>query len=145
MDKEKAIKYLSKVNLAYFATVEKVDDVYAPRVRAMAILHHNNLIWAVTIGGRAKIAQLQSNNNFEFTASIPEDNKNIAIRARGTVEFIEDMSTKEELAKAISFFSIYWKSYDDPMFYLMKLNIEQLIFQVPSDVAGQPAFYTIDL
>jgi uncharacterized pyridoxamine 5'-phosphate oxidase family protein len=145
MDREKAIDYLQKVGLAYFATVEKVNDIYAPRVRAMAIIHHNNLVWAVTIGGRAKIAQLQANNNFELTALIPEDNKNIAIRARGTAEFIEDMSTKEELAKAISFFNSYWKNYDDPMFYLIKLNIEQLIFQVPSDVAGKPAFYTINL
>ena len=145
MDKEKAISYLQKVGLAYFATVEKKDEVYLPRVRAIAIIHQDNHVWAVTIGGREKITQLQANNNFEFTALIPEDNKNIAIRARGIVEFIEDMSTKEELSRAISFFSSYWKSPDDPMFYLMKLNISQLVFQVPSEVAGKPAFYTIDL
>jgi len=145
MDREKAINYLKKVELAYFATVEKKENVYAPRVRAMAIIQHDNQVWAVTVGGRAKITQLQENNNFEFTTLIPEDNKNVALRARGTADFIEDMSTKEELSKAISFFSGYWKSHDDPTFYLIKLNITQLVFQVPSEVVGKPAFYTIDL
>ena len=144
MEKSEAIDYLKQVSLAYFATVDE-EKISLPKVRPMAIIHHDEKVWAVTITGRKKIDQLRMNNNFEFSAIIPEGEKSIALRANGIVKFIEDMEIKKELSEVISFFSAYWKSFDDPNFVLMHLVLSQLLFQIPSDVVGQPAFYSFEL
>ena len=50
----KLIKILVTINGEKWrkrATVEKNENVYAPRVRAMAIIQHDNQVWAVTVGG----------------------------------------------------------------------------------------------
>lgn len=141
VEKEEGLAILRKVDMAYFATI----DGDSPRVRMMSIIHHKNMTWAATIKGREKIDQIEANNKFEFSSFIPiAENVNRQIRVRGKAEIISNMESKKELSKAISFFEAYWSSPDDPRFILLRLNVDCIIIQEPTEIPGYPIFHKFD-
>ncbi|MHA2249598.1 MAG: pyridoxamine 5'-phosphate oxidase family protein [Candidatus Kariarchaeaceae archaeon] len=142
MEIKDGIDLLKKVGLAYFATVDGDN----PCVRMMAIIHHNDEVWATTIKGRDKIRQIKINNKFEFSGFVSiSENERRQIRARGTVEIIPDIEIKRKVIDSISFFDAYWNSPEDPRFVLLKLHIESIIIQEPTETPGYPIFHRFDL
>ncbi|MHA1745702.1 MAG: hypothetical protein ACTSWW_06865, partial [Promethearchaeota archaeon] len=89
--------------------------------------------WLTSKSSRNKMEQIRANNRFEFCTLIRQGTNIGTIRARGTITIIEKLSSKIELAKAISFFDTYWTSPEDPAFALLRLNIEELLVQSPFD------------
>ena len=137
MKLEDVLDYFKLQPLMYLATV--VGD--QPRVRPVALIYHNDTCWFVSISGREKIKEIEKNNNIEFAVN-PHDNEALStIRGRGKAILITNLETKENVAKVIPWFDAYWKSIDDPRFYLYRLDLGQISVQIPAvrDI------YTFDL
>ena len=111
----------------YLATV----DGDQPRVRPMALIYHEDICWFVSISGREKINEIDKNNNVEFAIN-PQDKEDLStIRGIGKAILITDFDTKKDVIEAIPWFDAYWKSYDDPRFYLYRLDLEKISVQIP--------------
>lgn len=113
--------YLFKSPLVSVATIE--DD--QPRVRPMSLIAHEEQLWLTSRAYEEKMKQIQANNKIEFCFLV-RDEFNGLIRATGRAIIIEDLKTKEQASKSISFFKNYWESPNDPNFGLMRLEIDQL-------------------
>ncbi|MCK4972508.1 MAG: pyridoxamine 5'-phosphate oxidase family protein [Candidatus Heimdallarchaeota archaeon] len=137
MKLEEVLEYLKLQPLMYLASV----DGNQPRVRPMALIYHKETCWFVSIAGREKIKEIEKNNNVEFAIN-PQDREDLStIRGRGKAVLITDFETKKEVVKAIPWFDGYWNSYDDPMFYLYRLDLEKISVQIPV----KRDIYTFDL
>lgn len=137
MKLENLLDYLKLQPLMYLATV----DGNQPRVRPMALIYHNDTCWFVSIAGTEKTNDIEKNNNVEFAIN-PQDREDLStIRGTGKAILITDFETKKEVIKAIPWFSEFFKSYDDPMFYLYKLELEKISVQIPV----KRDIYTFDL
>ncbi len=137
MKLENVLNYLQLQPLMYLATVVENQ----PRVRPMALIYHDDTCWFVSIAGREKITELEKNNNVEFAINPHDKEEMSTIRGRGKALLITDLDIKTDVAKAIPWFDGYWKSYDDPGFYLYKLDLNQISVQIP----GKRDIYTFDL
>lgn len=127
MKLDEVLDYLKLQPLMYLATVDGTQ----PRVRPMALIYHNDICWFVSISGREKINEIEKNNNVEFAIN-PQDREELStIRGSGKAILITDFETKKEVIKAIPWFDGYWKSHDDPRFYLYKLDLEKISVQIP--------------
>ncbi|MHA1201893.1 MAG: pyridoxamine 5'-phosphate oxidase family protein [Candidatus Heimdallarchaeaceae archaeon] len=127
MKLEDVIDYLKLQPLMYLATA----DGNQPRVRPMALIYHKDTCWFVSIVGREKINEIEKNNNVEFAIN-PQDREDLStIRGAGKAVLITDFETKKEVIKAIPWFDGYWKSYDDPRFFLYRLDLEKISVQIP--------------
>ncbi len=121
------LDYLKLQPLMYLATV----DENQPRVRPMALIYHNDTCWFVSIAGREKINEIEKNNKVEFAIN-PQDREDLStIRGTGKAILITDFETKKGVIKSIPWFDVYWKSYDDTMFYLYRLDLEKISVQIP--------------
>ena len=113
--------------LMYLSTI----DGSQPRVRPMALIYYKETCWCCSVSGRPKIKQMIDNNNIEFAINAHDKEEFSTIRGRGKAVLVDDMETKKELSEAISWFSGYWKSYDDPEFTLFRLDLEEIEVQIP--------------
>ena len=137
MKLEEVLDYLKLQPLMYLATVDGTQ----PRVRPMALIYHKDTCWFVSIAGREKINEIEKNNNVEFAIN-PQDREDLStIRGAGNAFLITDFEAKKEVIKAIPWFDGYWKSYDDPMFYLYRLDLDNISVQIPV----KRDIYTFDL
>jgi uncharacterized pyridoxamine 5'-phosphate oxidase family protein len=131
MQIEEIYEFLNATDTVYLSTIDK--DKKEPRVRVMGLISYDKQYWLTSKSSRKKIEQIRANNRFEFCTLIRQGTNIGTIRARGTITIIEKLSTKIELAKAISFFDTYWTSPEDPAFALLHLNIEEFLVQSPFD------------
>ncbi|MHA1692760.1 MAG: pyridoxamine 5'-phosphate oxidase family protein [Candidatus Heimdallarchaeaceae archaeon] len=137
MKLDEVLDYLKLQPLMHLATVDGTQ----PRVRPVTLIYHNDMCWFVSISGREKINEIEKNNNVEFAIN-PQDREELStIRGSGKAILITDFETKKEVIKAIPWFDGYWKSYDDPRFYLYKLDLEKISVQIPV----KRDIYTFDL
>jgi uncharacterized pyridoxamine 5'-phosphate oxidase family protein len=127
MDVETVINYLKKQPLMYLANVEGDQ----PRVRPMALIYHKDTCWFVSIAGRDKIKQFESNNKVEFAINPHDEEKLSTIRGTGKAILVDDADVRKDVANAIPWFDGYWESADDPRFFLYKIDLEQLSVQIP--------------
>lgn len=114
-------KYFYNNPLVYFATIDKNQ----PRVRPVSLVNHNNDLWVVSRSYEEKIEQINDNSNFEFTFIVDDEFKGM-IRATGKAKVIDDLVIKKELVKSISWFDNYFKSFDDPNYGLIKLDVSEV-------------------
>jgi len=126
---EEIYEFMRKNELMNFATIEDNQ----PRVRIMALISHNKEWFATTKTPRPKVSQIQKNENFEFSFLLKQDENLGSLRARGKALITEDLEVKKKLSEEITWFSHYWTSYKDPLFCLIKLEIEKIIVQSPFD------------
>jgi len=134
---EEIYEFMRKNELMNFATIEDNQ----PRVRIMALISFNNDWFATTKTPRPKVSQIQKNENFEFSFLLKQGENLGSLRARGKALITKDLEIKKKLSEEITWFNHYWTSYEDPLFCLIKLKIEKLIVQSPSD----KKFYSYDL
>ena len=127
MKAEDVINYLKKQPLMYLANVEGDQ----PRVRPMALIYHKDTCWFVSIAGRAKINQLEENNNVEFAINPHDDEKLSTIRGSGKAILVEDSEIRRDVANAIPWFDGYWESSEDTRFFLYKIDLEKLTVKIP--------------
>ena len=129
MNINQIFEFLNKIETISLATLERNH----PRVRLMALIKYNNKYWCCTKTSRPKIEQIKNNNLFEFCSKIEDGEKFGSIRASGRIKLIEDLEVKKELSGVISFFNAFWKSYDEPNFSLLQLDIEKIEIHNPYD------------
>ncbi len=129
MNKERVNELLKKCDLMFLST--SVDD--EPRVRCMALIFHENKVWACTKSDRGKVRELIENDKIEICTLVKGESDTGSIRASGRAEIIHDIRIKEELSQVIPFFSAYWKTAADDDFTLIKFNIEHYILHDPDD------------
>ena len=129
MKTEQIYNFLKNLETISLATI----DNDAPRVRLMALISYNNKYWCCTKTSRPKYKQIKNNNKFEFCSIITTDNSFGSIRASGNIIIINDLNIKKELAKVITFFNGFWKSFDDPEFSLFELDLKQIEIHNPFD------------
>ena len=127
MQLEEVYCYLRKKKYVSLATVDKDQ----PRVRTMAIVSYDNQFWAVTFKGTPKLAQIEDNPKFELSCDIHAEDDVGSIRGIGTIEVVEDLQIKERIAPSIWFLEKYFKTFDNPLFKLLKLNLTKFEVQSP--------------
>jgi len=124
---ETVIDYFKSQPLMYLATV----DGNQPRVRPMALIYHKDTCWFVSIAGRKKIREIETNDNVEFAIN-PQDREDLStIRGTGKAVLIDNQEIRKDLANVISWFDGYWESAEDPNFFLYKIDLEQVSVQIP--------------
>ena len=124
---ETVIDYFKSQPLMYLATV----DGNQPKVRPMALIYHKDTCWFVSIAGRKKIKEIETNDNVEFAIN-PQDREDLStIRGTGRAILIDDQELRQDLADAIPWFDGYWESAKDPRFFLYKIDLEQVSVQIP--------------
>ncbi len=127
MEIEDIIDYFKTQPLMYLATT----DGKKPRVRPMALIYHKDTCWFVSIAGRKKIKEIETNDNVEFAIN-PQDREDLStIRGSGRAILIDDQEIRQDLANAIPWFDEYWESAEDPRFFLYKIDLEQVSVQIP--------------
>ncbi|MCE7739812.1 MAG: pyridoxamine 5'-phosphate oxidase family protein [Candidatus Heimdallarchaeota archaeon] len=127
MEIEDIIEYFKTQPLMYLATV----DGNQPKVRPMALIYHKDTCWFVSIAGRKKIKEIETNDNVEFAIN-PQDREDLStIRGAGRAILIDDQEIRQDLANAIPWFDEYWESAEDPRFFLYKIDLEQVSVQIP--------------
>ncbi len=109
------------------ATIE--DD--KPRVRPVTVIHDDRKLWVATGTDDAKTAQLKANPNVEFYFMVGEKESPGAVRARGKVEFVTDPGTRKAASEKMPYFSMFWKTPDDPGFTLLRLHVESFEYMKP--------------
>ena len=123
--------------LAQLATIDKDQ----PRVRPMALITHNGSIWFSSKSEWSKVEQIQNNEKVEFTLTPKSPSATGSIRCTAIAEIEEDLKTKEDVVKAIPWFSNYWIGSDDPNFTLIKMKLSRVLYDNPFD--GKK--YTVEL
>lgn len=127
MKLETVIDYFKSQPLMYLATV----DGKQPKVRPMALIYHKDTCWFVSIAGRKKIKEIETNDNVEFAIN-PQDRDDLStIRGSGKAILIDNQEIRQDLANAIPWFDGYWKSAEDSRFFLYKIDLEQVSVQIP--------------
>lgn len=110
-----------------------------PHVRCMALIYYENTIWCCSKSNRLKVQEIKHNNLIEICI-LTERKKNLgSIRGNGKALIIIDPKIRNKLSEKIPFFNNYWESPDDDDFTLIKLEIDEFMFQDPDD----KQFYTI--
>ncbi len=127
MKLETVIDYFKSQPLMYLATV----DGKQPKVRPMALIYHKDTCWFVSIAGRKKIKEIETNDNIEFAIN-PQDRDDLStIRGSGKAILIDDQEIRQDLANAIPWFDGYWRSAEDSRFFLYKIDLEHVSVQIP--------------
>jgi len=128
-DIEKKIwSYFKNMQTVFLATLD--DD--QPRVRPVTMLHFNEKLWVGTSAGDAKTKQVKRNNRVEFCLYIEEaEQKQGYIRGVCTVDIVEDVVLKKQLADQMPYFKYFWKGYDDPKYTLLRFNMREIEFLRP--------------
>ncbi len=128
---------LQGIPTAHLATIDKDQ----PRVRPMGLITHNDSIWLSSPTDWSKVEQIRDNNKVEFTVAPKSETTTGSIRFTAIAEIVEDLKTKEDLAKVMTWFSDYWSGPDDPNFTLMKMKLSRVLYDNPFD--GKK--YTVEL
>ena len=97
----------------------------------MALIYHMDTCWFVSIAGRRKIKEIETNDNIEFAIN-PQDREDLStIRGTGRAVLIDDQELRQDLANVIPWFDEYWESAEDSNFFLYKIDLEQVSVQIP--------------
>ncbi len=120
----------------YLAT--SVDS--QPFVRPMSLLLHDEKLWCCSPGARSKVKQIRKNNSIEFALLAFHSDQYHNIRGTGKAIEITEQATRSELAQAIPFFSEYWRTPEDPLFILYRLDIDTFEYHPP----GGKRYFIID-
>ncbi|MHA1930372.1 MAG: pyridoxamine 5'-phosphate oxidase family protein [Candidatus Thorarchaeota archaeon] len=123
--------------LAQLATIDNDQ----PRVRPMTLVTHNGSIWFSSKSQWSKVEQIQNNEKVEFTLTPKSPSATGSIRFTAIAVVEENLKIKEDVAKAIPWFSDYWNGADDPNFTLIKLKLNRVLYDNPFD--GKK--YTVEL
>ncbi|MGY5876090.1 MAG: pyridoxamine 5'-phosphate oxidase family protein [Candidatus Thorarchaeota archaeon] len=115
--------------LGHLATLDRDR----PRVRMMSFTIHDGSFWIVTIGHRAKVRQLEQNNNIEISISVRGDNRVGAVRINGLAVLIKEKEVRANVASVIPWFANYFSSPDDPDYILYKVEMNQILVNHPKD------------
>ncbi len=129
MDMATLLEYLREFPLAHLATI----DGDQPRVRAMALIVHNDELWLSTKTVWDKVRQLEENNRIELSIGIKGESGTGTARVTGRAIKINDNKIRSELAEAIPWFSRYWSSHDSDLFGLYRIEISKVLIDHPDD------------
>lgn len=108
-----------------FATCDKDNK---PKVRPVTLKYIDSRFWVLTFSRSAKAEQLRNNPNFEFCIVFGKDENSNYLRANGKVEIVENPETRKMIAEKTEFFSMFWKTHDDPGYMLLELKIEEYVY-----------------
>jgi uncharacterized pyridoxamine 5'-phosphate oxidase family protein len=77
-------------------------------------------------------------NNMQLVNLATIDGDQLRVRATGNLEIIENMAVKAELAEQMPFFSMFWKTPEDPGYTLMRLDLKriQVLFPYKNEMAA---------
>jgi uncharacterized pyridoxamine 5'-phosphate oxidase family protein len=126
-------KKLKKMQVVYLATV----DGKKPRVRPVSMIHCDRKLWITTYSGDAKVRQIRRNPNVEFCLLLKKGRHNGTIRGGCRAHIIKSKAIKRNMAKAIPFFKLYWKSADEPSFCLLRLHPREFEYMAPGQMYAQ--------
>ena len=134
MEKEEALGLLNNMQLVNLATI----DGDQPRVRAVTLVSYKDQFWITSRTSAGKMEQIHANNKVEFNLNVGSNNNLGTVRATGELEIIGDMATKAELAEQMPFFSMFWKTPEDPGYTLMRLDLKriQVLFPYKNEMAA---------
>jgi general stress protein 26 len=127
-------QHFRPMQTAALATV----DGDAPRVRPVALIHHDHKLWVSTGTTDNKVKQILLNPNVEFYFLVGDDPKDAGyVRGFGQAEIVEDEATRVELARAMPFFSTFWTDASDPNFTLLRLRVSALEYMKPGETTAR--------
>ena len=129
MEKSTFIEYLKGYPLGHLATVEDNQ----PRVRAMALIVHDDELWISTRSSWNKVTQIEQNNRIEISVGIRGETGTGAARITGQAVAIQNRDLRHTLSKAIPWFDQYWDSPDSDLFSLYRIEVNQVLVDHPDN------------
>lgn len=115
----------------FLATAE--DD--QPRARPVTLVNFDQRFWVLTGTNNAKVKQVRKNPKIEFCLLIEEGENRGYVRAAGFAKIIRDRETRGKVAKHCDFFNEFWKSPDDPSYTLLELELNEIEYLRPNEIA----------
>ena len=112
-----------------------------PRVRMVSMNVFDKKLWVATRSGDDKVTQIRKNPNVEFTLAVQGKERTGCLRATAKASIIEDQQIRKDVSSSIPWFIGYWKSYEDPNFTLIRLDLKKILF----DHHETSSKYTIEL
>jgi general stress protein 26 len=106
-----------------------------PRIRPVTLVDFNQKLWVLTGTRSAKVRQLRENPKVEFSLLFNEGMHQGYIRAAASAKIITDKETKTRVAEQCGFFSNHWKSFDDPNYTLLELELNEIEYLRPKESA----------
>jgi len=118
MELDEALGLLRRMQLVNLATI----DGDQPRVRAVTLIPHADLLWISSRDSAGKMEQIRRNDRVEFNLTVGEGDDLGTLRVTGRLEIIDDPEVKRELAEQMPFFDMIFESVDDPDYTLMRFD-----------------------
>jgi len=106
-----------------------------PRIRPVTLVDFNQKLWILTGTHSTKVRQLRENPKVEFCLLFNEGTHYGYIRATASAKIITDKETKTRVAEQCDFFSNHWKSFDDPSYTLLELQLNEIEYLRPKESA----------
>jgi general stress protein 26 len=106
-----------------------------PRIRPVTLVDFNQKLWVLTGTRSAKVRQLRENPKVEFCLLFNEGMHHGYIRAAASAKIITDKETKTRVAEQCDFFGNHWKSFDDPNYTLLELELDEIEYLGPKESA----------
>ena len=109
-----------------------------PRVRPVTLVENTGKLFVLTGLKDAKVAQIKKNEKVEVVRLIRFEEGGGYVRFSARAKIVDDSKIREQLAKATSFFSTYFKSADDPNFVLLQLTPVKIEYMKPGQMYPDP-------
>lgn len=121
---------IKDVQTVYMAT----SDGDQPRVRPLMLLHADRNLYVTTGTESAKVAQIKSNPKAEVTWMLGTMENPGSMRILGDAKIVEDRETKTKVAGMAQWFSMFWKSVDDPGYTLLQIVPKKIRYSKPGEM-----------
>jgi len=108
-----------------------------PRVRPLTMVQLDDKFWILTGTSDLKIKQLKVNPKVEACMTIKKGDHTGYVRFAGKVEMVTDKKIKKNIAGSVSYFSEYWKGFDDPNYTLLEMDFDMLEYMKPGVIIGK--------
>jgi uncharacterized pyridoxamine 5'-phosphate oxidase family protein len=114
----------------YLATL----DGDQPRVRPVTLVQHEGHLFVLTGSRNNKIAQIRQHSKVEVVAPVRQGEHTGYVRFSATATLEEQPRVRAEVAKAVSFFTEFWKSPDDPRYALVRIQPVTIEYLKPGEL-----------
>jgi len=121
---------MKDVQTVYLAT----SDGDQPRVRPLMLLHADRNLFITTGTGSGKVSQIKKNPKAELSWMLGSMDKPGSMRIIGEAKVVEDRDTKAKIAGMAQWFSMFWKSVDDPGYTLLQIVPRRIVYSRPGDM-----------
>ncbi len=108
-----------------------------PHVRPVTLICYMNRFFIATGANDAKSAEISQNPKVELCMMLPKDNYTGTLRLEGTMQQIDDLKFKKDVADWAAFIYDHWKDTSDPGFRLYEVYFGKVQYIKPGEMLAE--------